>query len=87
VAAGPRTGQCGYAPDADPFLPHLIASEDLETRAARDMAVPAASGLFDENYYLVANNDVAESSLTPLFYFCVFSWQEGRNLNAYSGTG
>jgi hypothetical protein len=73
--------------DADPFLPHLIASEDLTALAARDMAVLADSGLFDENYYLVANNDVAESPLPPLFHYCAFGWQEGRNPNAYFDSG
>ena len=80
-------GDVDPALDADPFQTHLIADEDLGTLAARDMAVLAESGLFDENYYLVANNDVAESPLPPLFHFCVFGWQEGRNPNAYFDTG
>ncbi len=51
------------------------------------MAVRADPSLFDENYYLVAYNEVAESPLASLFHFCVFGRQEGRNPNAYFDTG
>lgn len=73
--------------DGDPFLPYLITSEELSVQAAHDMTIVAASGLFDENYYLVANNDVADSPLAPLFHYCALGWQEGRNPNAYFDSG
>lgn len=70
----------------DPFPPHLISSAAFGLTATPDMAVLAQSGLFDENYYLVANHDVAESEAPALFHFCLFGWKEGRNPNPYFDT-
>jgi hypothetical protein len=74
-------------PDAsrtgDPLLPYLVSSDDLMATAAPDRALLAESGLFDENYYLVANHDVADAEMDPLSHFCAFGWKENRNPNAY----
>jgi hypothetical protein len=69
---------------ADPFLPYL--AQDLAATAAADVAVLAASGLIDANHYLVANNDVTDAQLDPVWHFCVYGWKEGRNPNAYFNT-
>lgn len=62
----------------DRFLPYLAAGAE-----APDMALLAASGLFDPNHYLVSNPDVIDAGLPPLFHFCTFGWEEARNPNAY----
>jgi hypothetical protein len=41
-----------------------------------------ASGLFDEQYYLTRNPDVARSGLSPLRHFFIFGVTEARNPNA-----
>lgn len=71
---------------SDPFLPYLAAAEEFSESAAPDMAVLAASGLFDANHYLLANHDVMNSELDPLFHYCVFGWKESRNPNVYFDT-
>ena len=50
---------------SDPFLPYLAAAEEFSESAAPDMAVLAASGLFDANHYLLANHDVIELGHRP----------------------
>jgi hypothetical protein len=42
-----------------------------------------ASGLFDGAWYLLQNEDVRGSDLTPLLHFSRFGWREGRRPNAY----
>jgi hypothetical protein len=71
----------GAPTDRDPFLPYLAGDP-----AGPDMALLAASGLFDPNHYLVSSSDVFEAKLHPLFHFCMFGWTEGRNPNAYFDT-
>jgi hypothetical protein len=71
---------------ADPFLPFLRADLDLGATAAADVAVLTAAGLIDANHYLVANNDVTDAQLDPVWHFCVYGWKEGRNPNAYFNT-
>jgi hypothetical protein len=43
----------------------------------------AASGLFDANYYLLNNPDVAEAGVDPLAHFCAVGWREDRFANPY----
>ncbi len=74
------------APETDRFAPYLVVDEALASLTAPDTAVLAASGLFDENYYLVANHDVTDAGLDPLLHFCAFGWKEGRNPNPYFDT-
>ena len=74
------------AKGGDRYLPYLAAAEEFTASAAPDMALLAASGLFDANHYLVANHDVIDSGLDPLFHFCVFGWKEARNPNVYFDT-
>ncbi|MGJ4727999.1 CDP-glycerol glycerophosphotransferase family protein [Luteimonas sp. SDU101] len=44
-----------------------------------DMALIAASGAFDADYYLANNHDVAANGLDPLAHFCRHGWKELRN--------
>jgi CDP-glycerol glycerophosphotransferase (TagB/SpsB family) len=54
----------------------------LGVRPARpDVDAIAASGLFDADYYLEANPDVAAAGLDPLLHFCEFGWRESRHPN------
>jgi hypothetical protein len=76
-------GHLATLAEGDPFLPYLSGWQDITTAAAPDVAVLAASGLFDANHYLVANHDVTDAELDALLHFCVFGWKEARNPNAY----
>ena len=49
--------------------------------AGNDEAALAASGLFDEAFYLRCNRDVGDAGLPPLAHFCHFGWREGRRPN------
>ena len=70
------------AADADPFLPYLSPNDDVEAAAA-DIALLAASGLFDANFYQVTNDDVFNAGIEPLAHFCAYGWQENRHPNFY----
>jgi len=72
------------APDeTDPFLPFLTSGQDPEEEAAAEIALVAASGLFDTNFYQVINADVFNAGIDPLTHFCAFGWKEARNPNFY----
>jgi len=70
----------------DPYL-HCIddaaqAAQDL----APDIALVAASGLLDPNYYLINGTDVREAALDPAQHFCRHGWHENRKPNIYFNT-
>lgn len=44
------------------------------------------SGLFDSEYYLRDNLDVARSCMDPIKHYLKHGWQEGRNPNAFFDT-
>ena len=48
-----------------------------------DRVVIALSGLFDSNYYLIANPDVREVGRDAIFHFHAHGWREGRRPNPY----
>ena len=48
-------------------------------RDARDLALVAASGLFDAAYYLQHNQDVAEKGLDPLIHYVDIGASKGRD--------
>ena len=50
--------------------------------AARERALIAASGLFDESYYLIQAPDVHEAGGDAIDHFCGHGWREGRRPNA-----
>jgi len=41
------------------------------------------SGLFDKEYYLKNNLDVARSCMNPIKHYVRHGWKEGRNPNHY----
>ena len=45
-----------------------------------------SSGLFDEEYYLKNNLDIAESNMNPIKHFIRHGWHEGRNPNKFFDT-
>jgi hypothetical protein len=55
----------GYTLDVPPYID-------------RDYAVILHSGLFDEEYYLRHNIDVASAGIMPLVHFCKYGWRELR---------
>src|SRR5690606_15859502 len=44
-----------------------------------DAAAIASSGVFDCDYYLENNPDVAKTGMDPLLHFCRHGWKELRN--------
>ena len=50
--------------------------------AARERALIAGSGLFDESYYLIQAPDVHEAGADAIDHFCGHGWREGRRPNA-----
>ena len=47
-----------------------------------DLELVAASGLFDADYYLATNPDVADADADPLVHFCETGWRELRKPRA-----
>jgi predicted HAD superfamily hydrolase/GT2 family glycosyltransferase len=47
----------------------------------KELAIVAESGLFDADYYLTTNPDVAESSLDPMWHYLRYGVLEDRNPN------
>ncbi|QDH71039.1 CDP-glycerol glycerophosphotransferase family protein [Marilutibacter alkalisoli] len=54
----------------------LPADDDPQLQAEIDLI--AASGLFDANYYLDHNPDVAAKGVDPLYHFCRYGWRDLR---------
>lgn len=52
----------------------------------RDYCVIKRSGLFDCEYYLHNNLDVARSCVNPIVHYIRHGWHEGRNPNPYFDT-
>jgi CDP-glycerol glycerophosphotransferase (TagB/SpsB family) len=60
--------------------PESVTPGDAEQVPAEfDMALIAAAGAFDAEYYVANNHDVAASGLDPLAHFCRHGWKELRN--------
>jgi hypothetical protein len=70
----------------DPFQKYLAPGDDLANAVATDLALLGPSGLFDENYYQIVNDDVFSSGMDALTHYCVFGWKEKRNPNFYFQT-
>jgi hypothetical protein len=51
-------------------------------RIKRKMARFAATGLFDRDWYLKENPDVAQAGMDPLFHYVQYGAREGRAPNA-----
>ena len=82
-----RGRAAGYAPNAEWEAAQsckacpagLAAGGDDPAPAEFDMALIAASGAFDPDYYLANNHDVAANGLDPVAHFCRHGWKELRN--------
>jgi hypothetical protein len=48
-----------------------------------DERIVEQSGLLDGDWYLAANEDLANSLADPLTHFCNYGWREGRQPNFY----
>ena len=48
-------------------------------RSIRDSILVKKSGLFDAEWYLEQNKDVAEAKADPVRHYLKFGWREGRN--------
>lgn len=58
--------------------------DDLgEREAFPDLDVIGASGLLDENYYLINAADVHEADIDPVLHYCRYGWRERRKPNIY----
>jgi hypothetical protein len=67
----------------DPFAHYLDDMLRERREAFPDLAVVAASGLVDANYYLINGTDVHEAALDPAQHFCRYGWREARKPNIY----
>jgi hypothetical protein len=74
-------------PTEDCFARYVEDCATTGRMPAPDSAIVAASGVFDENFYLINGSDVHEADLDPVAHFCNFGWQEGRQPNIYFATG
>lgn len=77
--------ECAAA--ADPFAAWRARHPHPVGALAAEIAILAASGLFDANAYLLQGADVLAAGLDPLEHFCRFGWREGRRPNPYFDTG
>src|SRR5690606_2203470 len=44
-----------------------------------DVATIVSNGVFDRDYYLENNPDIAQSGFDPAWHFCRYGWKELRN--------
>jgi hypothetical protein len=70
------------------FLPQISFRQWLagRYRPKRDMMVIRKSKLFDAEYYLKKNPDIASKDRDPLWHYALYGWTEGRNPNANFNT-
>jgi len=61
-----------------PFLPGVASSQ-----RAVDYTLLELSGLFDREWYLTTNTDIAASGTDPLAHYLEHGWKEGRNPSAF----
>src|ERR1700712_4420572 len=56
---------------------------DQPDQVSDDIAQITSSGLFDPNFYLTSNPDIAAAAIDPLDHFFHYGFQEGRRPNPY----
>ncbi|MDM0090033.1 MULTISPECIES: glycosyltransferase [unclassified Variovorax] len=64
---------------------HLDAAEAKRAALEAEVATLAATGLFDESYYLATYPDVAHGN-QPLHHYCAFGWRAGLDPSAEFST-
>lgn len=62
----------------DATIGAMVAVEDEEARLQADIDLLDASGLFDADFYLENNPDVAAAGVDPLHHFCTQGWRDLR---------
>jgi hypothetical protein len=71
------------ASGTDPVA-HFLDDMEAEGREPfPDRDVVQASGLVDENQYLINGTDVQEANLDPSDHYCRYGWRESRRPNIY----
>jgi hypothetical protein len=67
----------------DPVEHYLDDMQATGQDPTPDRAVLRASGLIDDNYYLINGSDVLDASLDPADHYCRWGWREYRKPNIY----
>jgi hypothetical protein len=67
----------------DPIEHYLDDIEAAALEAFPDPAVIAATGLVEDNYYLINAADVHEANADPVNHYCRYGWRERRKPNMY----
>jgi hypothetical protein len=52
------------------------------TPTSTPSSVPTMTSMFDANYYLAHNPDVAAAKMDPLYHYNTYGWKEGRDPSA-----
>ena len=63
------------------YLLRLIKKERYQI--VRDCIIVESSGMFNKEWYLKYNPDVAKSKMSPIYHYCRYGWQEGRSPSKY----
>ena len=71
----------------DPFLGYAAAHDPLPDPVEAEIALVRASGVVDENFYLINAPDVLEAGVDPVEHFCRYGWRERRNPSLYVDIG
>lgn len=58
---------------------HMFSKHKLQKRIQKEYALLSKSDMFDANYYLSKNQDVAKSGMDSLLHFIKYGWKENRN--------
>jgi len=61
-----------------PFLPGAASRQRTVDYTLLDL-----SGLFDREWYLATNTDIAASGADPIAHYLEHGWKEGRNPSAF----
>ncbi|MFO1026244.1 MAG: hypothetical protein U1E70_13745 [Acetobacteraceae bacterium] len=78
------TPYCGtLAAGGDPIAQYLDDVTGQGSEAFPDPGLIAASGLLDENYYLINGSDVHAADIDPVSHYCRYGWRERRRPNIY----
>ncbi len=67
----------------DPFGHYLSAGRAEGRLPNEETEIIRASGLFDENEYLISSDDVLQAGVDPVAHYCASGWRERRRPNLY----
>ena len=66
-------------PQYDVLPEHIPQIEAIERSNSAQSTYDSLSGLFNEEWYLERNKDVAKTKANPIKHYLKFGWREGRN--------